>query len=139
MTQINLLNNLIKQLMGKLDKIIEQNEKILSQTQENDKLSPYKLIPPTFPPHQDKPWNSPEPYTTNIICWSCGKDSGIPGVLGMVISPPGLACRCCGAIVASPNTVWCTADTKHSTNVYINGDTVVWPAKEDSTAGDKPE
>jgi hypothetical protein len=131
MIQINLLNNLIKQLIGKLDRIIEQNEKIIQQKDKDaakDALDRYRL-PPVYPetpfptpyttPSVPPPWTSPFPLTQNIKCGACGKDSGIPHVLNMVISEPGLACYRCGAIVVRPTTTWCIADTNTSTGAKI--------------------
>lgn len=50
------------------------------------------------------PYRSP---TNNIICSSCGEDSGIPRILWMVIPAEGLNCQRCGEkVVSGPTVTW---------------------------------
>jgi transcription initiation factor TFIID subunit TAF12 len=50
MTGLNILNNQLRQLMGKMDKIIEQQEKIIAQNEERERNPYYNFSYPYIPP-----------------------------------------------------------------------------------------
>jgi hypothetical protein len=75
-----------------LEKIVEQNQRIINDLNQNPFVKPYN--PPPYTPPVDR---IPAPfYQDTVTCMHCGKDTGIPMMLHMVIPPEGLKCRHCG-------------------------------------------
>jgi|688.fasta_scaffold12867_26 hypothetical protein len=69
--------------------------------------SPYLDERFTGPIKPKEPYINPTPYNNNVTCLHCGKNTGIPMLLHMVISPEGLKCPHCGRTAVYSNSPTC--------------------------------
>lgn len=103
-----------------LEKIVKQNEEIINllKKKEETPVLPYQESSSPFTPsvlptkinvNEKSPWESQSTYPriTNdvVICFHCGKDTGIPNILGMYIPPQGIKCPHCKKVVIEANNI----------------------------------
>ena len=93
------MNRKENKIIKLLEKIAEQNQQII------DNLQYRGLGYPWTKPKE--PYINPAPYTNNVTCLHCGKDTGIPMLLHMVIPPEGLKCPHCGRTAVYSNSPTC--------------------------------
>jgi len=112
------MNREIRKLSKKIDELQKQinyqNECIMNQSIIIHKLkekivgySPYLDERFTGPLKPKEPYINPAPYNNNVTCLHCGKDTGIPMLLHMVIPPEGLKCPHCGRTAVYSNSPTC--------------------------------
>ena len=105
------MNREIRKLIKKVDELQKQinyqTECIIDQSLIIHKLkekiigyNPYNENPFTWPTEPKNPYENPHPWrepwnSNNVKCPHCGKDTGIPMLLNMVIPPEGLKCPHC--------------------------------------------
>lgn len=89
-----------------LEKIVEQNQQIINNLQY--KGLGYPWTKPYNPPVENPfTWPTEPTYTNNVTCLHCGRDTGIPMMLNMVIPPEGLKCPHCGRTAVYSNSPTC--------------------------------
>ncbi len=112
------MNREIRKLSKKIDELQKQinyqNECIMDQSMIIHKLkeriigySPYLDERFTGPIKPKEPYINPAPYNNNVTCLHCGRDTGIPMLLHMVIPPEGLKCPHCGKTAVYSNSPTC--------------------------------
>jgi len=108
-------NKTIKQSLIEIEKRLERIEQQIAGKTLLDR--PYAPMPTeTYPKgnvQEDEKsikYKPKIPYSNNIICPKCGKDTGIGMILNMVIPPEGLACpHCSETVVAGSTITFCDA------------------------------
>jgi hypothetical protein len=112
------MNREIRKLIKKIDELQKQinyqNECIMDQSMIIHELknkivghSPYLDERFTGPIKPKEPYINPAPYSNNVKCSHCGKDTGIPRLLHMVIPPEGLKCPHCNKTAVYSNSPTC--------------------------------
>jgi hypothetical protein len=96
--QINYQNECIMDQSMIIHKLIEKINPI-------NPLNPYK----PYNPPAEKPftWPTEPTYNNNVTCLHCGRNTGIPLMLHMVIPPEGLKCPHCGRTAVYSNSPTC--------------------------------
>jgi hypothetical protein len=112
------MNREIRKLNKKIDeleKLVNHNSDcIMEQSIIIHKLieklvghSPYLDERFTGPLKPKEPYINPTPYNYNVTCPHCGKNTGIPMLLHMVIPPEGLKCPWCNKTAVYSNSPTC--------------------------------